>query len=268
MATPSVIAFGSTIRRKRISVISINGTDKTIATLRTQIKTLFSQIEMHVDNFYLDRSSGISRFTDNQQIQLNPFNTQYLDDAVAGLLPDSQKPQLIIKHCLAYMAISAIDFSLREIPRYPFPPTDMLTTHKMILAHTSESLLRQWRHDTMTFIGTDTIASTVNTSEAAANFTTAFSPWASTGYSGEGRITHPSRVLQEVVELGADLFGQLAEFRWIWQDRGDPSRAQDRIAVFPALSMITEPRGDGSAAHASNDGGNATEVVAPVVAGL
>jgi hypothetical protein len=81
---------GFTIKRKRVSAASASGlavsaepSDRTFSELQTQIKTLFAQIEMHVDNYYSSEASSI-RLTQDQQQDLQQVDSPFLPGSIVG----------------------------------------------------------------------------------------------------------------------------------------------------------------------------------------
>lgn len=75
------------------------------STMRTSIKALFDQIELHVENFY--RNSAVS-ISPEMQRELMKVDSSYLPDSVVGLLSQTGTPTMLIKHCLTHLIISRI----------------------------------------------------------------------------------------------------------------------------------------------------------------
>ena len=267
-SAPVVVA--TTIKRKRISVVSVNALDKGFSILRTQVKTLFEQIEMHVDNFYVNTAVGLPLLTPEQQEQIQKFDTPYLEDSMAGVLPEASDPRPVIKHCLANTVVSGIDFTSNKTRGYALLPSDMMSMYQTISSMASEQQVRQWRNDTMSLLGTDAIVGAVNISTVVRHFTQAFSPWASETYSLEARMSHLTKVIREAVELGSEIFGQPGEFRWRWQSDGevDVRSTAPQVVVFPGLSMTTGANEGETFSGHHEHGKKRIEVVAPSMTAL
>jgi hypothetical protein len=74
-------------------------------TIRTSVKALFDQIELHVENFY--RNATVS-MNPEMQAEIMKIDSNYLPDSVVGLLPQTKTPTMLIKHCLAQLIVSRI----------------------------------------------------------------------------------------------------------------------------------------------------------------
>jgi hypothetical protein len=74
-------------------------------TIRTSVKALFDQIELHVENFYRNAAVSISP---EIQSQLTQVGSSHLPDSIVGLLPQTSTPTMLIKHCLAALIVSRI----------------------------------------------------------------------------------------------------------------------------------------------------------------
>jgi hypothetical protein len=74
-------------------------------TIRSSVKALFDQIELHVENFYRNTAVSISP---EMQRELMKVDSSYLPDSVVGLLSQTRTPTMLIKHCLAHLIISRI----------------------------------------------------------------------------------------------------------------------------------------------------------------
>jgi len=74
-------------------------------TMRTSVKALFDQIELHVENFY---HNAVVPISPGLQTELMKVHSSYLPDSVVSLLSQTKTPMLLIKHCLAYLIVSRI----------------------------------------------------------------------------------------------------------------------------------------------------------------
>jgi hypothetical protein len=75
------------------------------STMRSSVKALFDQIELHVENFYRNAAVSISP---EMQRELMKVDSSYLPDSVVGLISQTRTPTMLIKHCLAHLIISRI----------------------------------------------------------------------------------------------------------------------------------------------------------------
>ena len=90
-------------------------------TITRSVKGLFDHIEVHVENFYRDAQVNI---TPELQAALMRVDSRYLPDSVAGLLPQTQRPTMLIKHCITQSIVEHI--SPESEIRDSFLPTDFV----------------------------------------------------------------------------------------------------------------------------------------------
>ena len=102
------------------------------ATVTRSVKGLFDHIEVHVENFYRDANIPV---TPELQAQLMKVDSHHLPDSVAGLLPQSQRPTLLIKHCIAQSIVEHISAD-SEIPD-SFLPSDFIALPQALGARNS-----------------------------------------------------------------------------------------------------------------------------------
>jgi len=74
-------------------------------TVQSAVKTLFDQVELHVENFYRDVLLPV---TPEMQEQLQKVVSNNLPDSVAALLPQTRHSTALIKHCLAQLIVTNI----------------------------------------------------------------------------------------------------------------------------------------------------------------
>jgi hypothetical protein len=91
-------------------------------TIARSVKGLFDHIEVHVENYYRDTQVKITPDLQNALMKVEGSND--LPDSVAGLLPNAQRPTMLIKHCIAHSIIEHID-SESDISD-SFLPTDFI----------------------------------------------------------------------------------------------------------------------------------------------
>ena len=74
-------------------------------SIRMKVKTLFDQIEIHVENYY-----GDSPVQATQQMQAGfaQLDSPNLPESVVGLLARARAPRAVIKHCLTNLILSHI----------------------------------------------------------------------------------------------------------------------------------------------------------------
>jgi hypothetical protein len=91
-------------------------------TIARSVKGLFDLIEVHVENYYRDAQVKITPELQNALMKVEGSND--LPDSIAGLLPNAQRPTMLIKHSIAHSIIEHID-SESDISD-SFLPTDFI----------------------------------------------------------------------------------------------------------------------------------------------
>jgi len=72
------------------------------------VKTLFDELQLHVENFYSRSTTPLSVEAVNK---LSVMKSHLDDVPITQLLAEAESSLPIIKHCLSYMVTSSIDFS-------------------------------------------------------------------------------------------------------------------------------------------------------------
>jgi hypothetical protein len=74
-------------------------------TIRSAVKTLFDQVEVHVENFYRDSAVAM---TENLQAELLRIDSPHLSASIVTLLPHARSQTALIKHCLLSYIVASI----------------------------------------------------------------------------------------------------------------------------------------------------------------
>ena len=94
--------------------------------LRQGVRTLYDNLELHIENFYTDsRTTSSSQTTDDNiwRAALQKLGTPYLPVPLESLSQQAEAMTVIINHCLAYLVISGIDAHIES--RFPFLPEEV-----------------------------------------------------------------------------------------------------------------------------------------------
>ncbi len=78
--------------------------------IEQRTKNTLDQIELHVENYYQNTSNTRARPNEKE---LASFNSPYLPESLASMLPHSRHGITLIKHTLAYLVISCISPSAK-----------------------------------------------------------------------------------------------------------------------------------------------------------
>lgn len=74
-------------------------------TIRSAVKTLFDQVELHVENFYRDMAVPM---TEELQSELQRVDSPHLSESIVALLPRARSQTALIKHCLLSYIVASI----------------------------------------------------------------------------------------------------------------------------------------------------------------
>jgi hypothetical protein len=81
-------------------------------TIRSAVKTLFDQVELHVENFYRDSTV---QMTDDLQTGLLRVDSPHLPESIVALLPRARSQTALIKHCLLSYIVASISIDDNSI---------------------------------------------------------------------------------------------------------------------------------------------------------
>ena len=257
------------IKRKRVSATStsaltgrsVDVSDRTFSELRTQVKTILEQLDMHVDNFYTEASA--LPLTEDYMHNLQQLDSPYLPDSIIGLLPEvsGDKIKPLIKHCLAYAIFSRIGGSSTRTDTDDILLPDGLAamTHAIQPSPTLRAInpetyeqhidrLLMWKHETTAMMDAHAVVKSANMqskiSKLAWKCVKGLEPWSLARYGAEAKKSHLARAIDEAVELGLRVFGEKQGWL-VWQWEQDPIDAREGAKIgdfvlFPGLELRRE----------------------------
>lgn len=79
------------------------------SSLRRSVKTLYHQIDLHVENFYVESGAGNAPEHIAGDSRLQQFETNLLPSSLQDALGGAQSKKAVIKHCLTYLILTRID---------------------------------------------------------------------------------------------------------------------------------------------------------------
>ena len=106
-------------------------------TVQNNVTTTLDQIELHVENFYQNTPAPGAGSAD---AELATFNSPYLPNPLATLLPQTSNKVLLIKHALAHFVSSCI--SATAGPDWSLLPDDFVLLPSTIRSATSSRSMR------------------------------------------------------------------------------------------------------------------------------
>lgn len=233
-------------------------------TIRNLANRTLDQIELHVENYYKDTMT--MPLNDGAKSNFEDLEDAYLDRPMLELIQQTDRPTVVIKHCVASLIISKITAgSGRANTNGSFLPAEFMVllplsdtcertgkieiltrpTLLISLLANNEAISR-WRvltsylrptpeHDVYYQQQRDQAIV-----EAAQQVCQAFGPWARSNDSAR----HHSlvNIMTRASEFGVTLFAQPASFEWQWSETsGTRSKnASSQIAILPGLYKTTD----------------------------
>ncbi|OQV00390.1 hypothetical protein CLAIMM_05891 [Cladophialophora immunda] len=215
--------------------------------VRNMASRTLDQIEMHVENFYRDATNVSISHT--AASEMRDLDCSHLPDSASNLIRTSRRPTSLIKHCIANLILSRIDFTKNS--NDSFLPRDMMMLQSSLktapenpgfaqaLAHwrvLSAYLRQEPQHDEEYLTERDQ-----RINAAAEKLCVAFEPWARS--ADNTRFRSMVGIMQRASDLGVMLFSQPASFRWQWEasNRGGvPQNGPGKVAVLPGLYKVTD----------------------------
>jgi hypothetical protein len=230
--------------------------DRTFSELKTQVKTLFDQIDMHVDNFYSSAAMN-AQLTEDQQHCLRQVDSPFLPDSVIGLLPESTTSSgvTLIRHCLNYAIFSRLDSAVPSSTESETLFSSGLLSVLSILGAAEDGTAEtrgqeqekklQWKSATIEMVDAAAVVKSGDIQSKISRLVhtcvRAFEPWAVPRYGSEARRSHLARIMEEAVELGLHMFGE--RDGWLmWQWEVNPIRVhlgdiEPGMLVSPGLEL-------------------------------
>ena len=98
-------------------------------TIRASVKTLFDQVEVHVENFYQDSTVPM---TEALQAELLRVDSPHLPESIVALLPRARSQTALIKHCLLSYIVASISTDDNSVQS--LLPADYATLPHLALA--------------------------------------------------------------------------------------------------------------------------------------
>ncbi|KXT02418.1 hypothetical protein AC578_7856, partial [Pseudocercospora eumusae] len=227
-------------------------------TIQRSVNALYSQIEMHVENYY--GSNAMASISMDSRAALQKVDGGILPRSVEELMREPTTPLPVIKHCFAWMVLSRLSPAAHsessllppELARMPrklsgskgrsdreekameqaYPYWRVLTAHLLYprSSHASQS------------------ASPHGAAEVLATLSTAFQPWSKDVKSGASAPEHLSSVLKTATETGLLILSQPSTFGFEWgvsdTARAAPDTSISTIVVLPAFKKTANERSE------------------------
>lgn len=235
-------------------------------TVKTWMKTLFDQIENHVENFY--QNNPAHHAINPTEMAVPHLESPYIAGPVKILLSQSSEPIQLIKHCIVWSILSSISPELsihRSILPDEFttvPRTHINMDSKTIkqrgekTSHskswviltclvTFDRAMSQWRVLTAylraqpssdrNYISKRDRTIQKDVSEISAIFT----PWANQKRDSNEKIKNLNSIFISASEKGIKLFSQPSKFQFEWKFL-EEARSNDMITVTPSFVKVQD----------------------------
>ncbi|KAL2829395.1 hypothetical protein BDW59DRAFT_178381 [Aspergillus cavernicola] len=187
-------------------------------TVCSRILTLIDHASLHVDNYYAS-NSPLAQLSQDASARLAKYNSDILPASLVPILGQRGIQRQAITHVLVYTLLQAIRPGGELLPKLlaAQPQVDSSTA-------SSENALFAWRMVTAYLYKqsaynkdpTHTTARNQASQALAAEFTTAFAPYALPTFSESDRCSHLMKLANSTAELGIWLFAQPCTFEFIW----------------------------------------------------
>ncbi|EXJ73470.1 uncharacterized protein A1O5_03231 [Cladophialophora psammophila CBS 110553] len=214
--------------------------------VRSMASRTLDQIEMHVENFYQDATNvSISRAAESEMRNLD---SSHLPDSVSNLIRTSRRPTCLIKHCIANLILSRIDFEKGSGDS--FLPGSMIALEPSSTAPEKQGFAQAFAHWRVisAYIRREPerdeayrVERDRRITAAATKLCIAFEPWARSAENA--RFQSIVGIMQRASDLGIMLFSQPASFQWQWEagNRGGATKNRPgQVAVLPGLYKMTD----------------------------
>lgn len=233
-------------------------------TIRNLANRTLDQIELYVENYYKDAMA--MPLNDGAKANFEDLEDAYLDRPILQLIQQTDRPTVIIKHCVASLIISNITASSGRASRNgSFLPAEfmavlpvsdtrerigkikILTRPTLLISVlASNEAISRWQ--VLTAYLRPTPEHDVSyqqhrnqaIAEAAQQVCQAFGPWARS--NDNARYHSLVNIMTRASEFGVMLFAQPASFEWQWSETsGTRSEiAGSQIAALPGLYKTTD----------------------------
>ncbi|KAL4738948.1 hypothetical protein BDV11DRAFT_170567 [Aspergillus similis] len=208
-------------------------------TVRSRILTIIDHARLHVDNYY-GASTPPAPITQDAIARLAEYDSDYLPAPLVTMLGQRGVSRKAITHALVYRLLQAIRPGGELLPKLlaaqpkvnglTASAEDALFTWRMVTAH----LYNQGANNKDQ---THTVARDQAAGSLAADFTSAFSPYALATYSESDRVSHLGKLAISTAELGIWLFGQPCTFEFVW------NKGQSEFTVVPQITKTFDEQG-------------------------
>ncbi|RMZ11846.1 hypothetical protein D0862_02847 [Hortaea werneckii] len=218
-------------------------------TIQNSVKVLFDQIQLHVENFYVNPHDAIKIPPEGHE-RLSELQTPHLPGPLVDCMKSSRSVLPVIKHCLAYQVVQGM--TAGQQPRLlPFGFTYACgdrgfsdsTGRRAIAARHAFNMWRMltayFRQDAST--QTESAAFLAHNIEMDVDtFADAFAKWRSESQDVAGAKSHLEGLLKNAASVATTLFSQpsMYQFSWVYSPQYNRS-----VLIVPTFRKVTDEQG-------------------------
>ncbi|KAJ5726653.1 uncharacterized protein N7483_008010 [Penicillium malachiteum] len=210
-------------------------------TVSNKIESLFDQISLHIDNYYVRLASNPLLTTEEKE-SLSRYNSPFVPESLASLLSVGKPQRAALTHALAYALLEAIrpasDAGSLLPACFRWGPLQDSLGHPNTA---QDAAAFNWRM----------LTSQLNASAASARddqyinafvaeFTTTFATYRNGDFPQSEQVAHLTSVVKAAFELGVWLFAQPCTFKFDWQSG---STGESQLVIFPSVLKVCDERG-------------------------
>ncbi|KAJ6032621.1 hypothetical protein N7540_003353 [Penicillium herquei] len=210
-------------------------------TVSNKIESLFDQISLHIDNYYV-RLASSPLLTTEEKESISRYDSPFIPESLASLVSVGKTQRAALTHALAYALLEAIrpasDAGSLLPACFRWSPLQNSLGHPDTA---QDAAAFNWRM----------LTSQLNTSAASArddqyinalvaDFTTTFATYRNGDFPQSEQVAHLTSVVKAAFDLGVWLFAQPCTFHFDWQSGNHGER---QLVIFPSVLKVCDERG-------------------------
>ncbi|KAJ5738038.1 hypothetical protein N7493_001193 [Penicillium malachiteum] len=202
-------------------------------TVSNKIESLFDQISLHIDNYYV-RLASDPLLTNEEKESISRYDSPFIPESLASLLSVGKTQRAALTHALAYTLLEAIrpaSDSGSLLPAcfrwsQPDQAQDVAAFNwRMLTSHLNTTAASAQDDQYINSLVTD--------------FTATFATFRSGDFPQSEQLAHLNSVVNAAFDLGIWLFAQPCTFQFDWQS-GNTGK---QLVIFPSVIKVCDEHG-------------------------
>ncbi|KIX00239.1 uncharacterized protein Z518_10378 [Rhinocladiella mackenziei CBS 650.93] len=227
------------------------------ATVKAKFSTVYELIELHIENFYQEKSPMIPPAIEGA---LSRYDTSVLRSPLVHCLEESPRSTTILKHVLSYeISMAAISPGSGNSERSLLPLQLLTAVRDVEREHNQEDEPMSPGHTvshapSQAYMRLKHLAATYRSSpwtsnasaDSARHFSHVFSLWADPQFEESRRVQHLTEVMESAAKFGVWLFSHPEQFEIRWGDgwadianSASKETGTHSLVTVPALVKVT-----------------------------